>query len=154
MNVARLGLVLTLLSLLLPSKPAGAQTTDYGYKLTAYGSARCLMTNNHLMCERFDAYGNSGGHAIDYWMPAWCVLTAIHAGNANGTPMRLQFAAPYGWQAGCYPGYDQSAYYGWHTGYGYYEGQHRSSGYTRRNVIYIGRDPNTTNAYGTLVEVL
>ena len=146
-------MALTAVAVLAPARPAGAQSTDFSYQYTAYGSAHCVLTNNHFMCERFDAYGRSGGHAVDYWLPAWCQLNWISAGNANGAPMRIQFSAPAGWHAGCYPGHDQSAHYGWHTGYGHYEGQHRSSGFTRRSVTYVGRDPNTTNAYGTLVEV-
>lgn len=148
--LAILGALLLVVAL---AAPAGAQTTIDGWWLTSYGSAHCVLTNNHLVCERYDANGYWTGYVVDAWLPAWCQIIGIYSGDAAGAPMRIRLAAPYGWGAGCYPGYENSRYYGWHTGTGHHEGQYLTAGYTRRAVIYVGGDPNTTNAYGTRIEV-
>jgi hypothetical protein len=147
-------LLATLALLLCSSNPAGAQAYDYGWALTAYGSAHSVLTANHFMTERRDGLGGWNGHINDYWLPWFCHLHAIHWGNGVGVPMRIQFIPPAGWGVGCRPGYDQSGYGGWTTGTGHYEGQHYTTGYTARRVFYIpGRNPASPDAYGTEIEV-
>lgn len=150
----RLLVVLVAATALLWPTTAGAQTTIDDWWLTANGSAHCVLTGNHFMCERFDQYGNSGGYTRNDWLPAWCVVTTITSGDAAGTPMRIMIVAPLGWEAGCYPAYENSAYSGWQTGYGLYEGYASTSGWSTRTATAVPfRNPNVWNGVGTLVEI-
>lgn len=131
-----------------------AGAADYGWALSGYGSAHSVLTANHFMTERQDRWGNWNGHILDLWLPWFCQMHAIHWGNGDGIPMRIQFIPPAGYGVGCRPGYDQSQYAGWTTGNGYYEGQHYTTGYTSRHVFYVpGRNPSSPDAWGTEIEV-
>ncbi len=133
---------------------AVAWAGDYGWQLTAYGSAHSNLTGNHFMTERQDGYGNWNGHILDLWLPWFCRVDAIHSGDGVGTTMRIQIVPPAGSGVGCRPGYDNSQAYGWSTGTGWYEGWHSTTGYTSRRVFYIsGRNPASPDAYGTEIEV-
>lgn len=146
--------VLALLLVTAWHAPAGAQTIDYGWNLTAYGSAHTVLTANHMMVERRDAWNNWNGHVLDDWLPGFCQLAAIQPGNAAGVTLKLYFVSPSGSGTGCYPGVDQSRWHGWRTAGGWHEGQHITAGYVSRSTFYVGgRDPASPDAWGTVIEI-
>lgn len=94
-----------------------------------------VITNgNHMVIERFDAYGNSSGHT-NTWTPAFCQLAGVAGGDAVGNPAEILFVAPLGSE--CYPGYSQSEFYAWRSG-GWYEGYHITAGYVSRGAWGTG----------------
>lgn len=104
------------------TESAGAQAYQVGWWLKAYGSAQVVAEWNHLWAEGFDGWGNHQGRLFDNWLDTYCELHAVWSGDNQGVPLRLQFAAPYGSNAGCIPvGYSQ--FQGWTDGLGTYSGQ-------------------------------
>lgn len=101
---------------------AGAQAYQVGWWLKAYGSAQVVAEYNHMWAEGYDQWASYQGRAFDIWTDSYCQLHAVFPGNNQGTPLKLQFAAPYGSNAGCIPvGYSQ--FQGWTDGLGTYSGQ-------------------------------
>ncbi len=117
-----------------------------GWWLTSSGAAHCVMTGNHMMCERFDQYGNSNGHVVNNWYPWFCRVWAIEGGG-GGTPLRIYLAPPNGYGVSCYGGANYSPYYGWHTNTGHYEGQQVTASPAWTELWFVpGRDPASPSA--------
>lgn len=108
------------------------QAVQLAWLLKANGSAQIVQEANHYWAEGYDQYGNFQGRFFDYWMPWFCQINFISTGDNLGTPIRIQWAAPYGYAQGCIPN-SYSQYYGWTDGLGSYEGQNFWNGW------YVGQ---------------
>lgn len=108
-------------------QPAGYASRQLGpvqlaWLLKAWGSAQIVQEANHYWAEGYDGSGNYQGRFFDYWQPSYCRIESITGGDNQGTPIRIQWASPYGWATGCIPA-AQSQFYGWTDGLGTYAGQ-------------------------------
>ena len=138
---------------LLRPEAVGAQAYQVGWWLKASGSAQVVADANHIWAE---GYGSGSGwyqgRLFDIWVDTYCRIEAVYPGDDQGTPLKIQLAAPYGWSQGCIPvGYSQ--YYGWTDGLGTYSGQlFWHGGYVRVYESYVfPRGGN--NSRGTTLEI-
>jgi len=146
-----LGYTLGLLLTLAPT--AGAQAYQVGWWLKANGSAQVVAEANHLWAEGYSSgAGYYQGRFFDNWLDTYCQINGIWPGDGQGTPLRIQLAAPYGWAQGCIP-VQQSQYQGWTDGLGTYSGQNFwHSGYVAIYESYVfPRSGN--NSRGTTLEL-
>lgn len=131
---------------------AGAQAYQVGWWLKASGSSQVVAEINHLWAEGYDLWGNHQGRFFDNWLDWYCQIHAVWPGDNQGTPLKIQLAAPYGSNAGCIPvGYSQ--FQGWTDGLGNYSGQLFWNGnYVRVYESYVfARFGN--NSRGTTLEL-
>lgn len=122
--IKKTALALLFVFFLLPVQKAEAQVAyQLGWWLKASGSAQVVVQANHMWTEMFDQWGNYQGRGFDLWLDAYCQVESVTSGDNLGTPIKIQLAAPYGWDAGCVPGIIGSQWYGFTNCYGYYSGQ-------------------------------
>lgn len=119
-----------ILAILLPFLPVKEYQgpVQLAWLLKASGSAQIVQEANHYWAESYDQYGNYQGRAFDYWLDSYCQINYISSGDNAGTPIRIQWASPYGSAQGCIP-YAYSQFYGWTDGLGTYSGQNFWNGY-------------------------
>lgn len=120
--------------------------------LKGYGSAQIVQQANHYWAEGYDQWGNFQGRFFDHWMDVNCQINFISSGDNLGTPIRIQWAAPYGSSQACIP-YDYSQYQGWTDGLGNVSGQNFWNGnYVWQYESYVfPRSGN--NSRGTTTEL-
>lgn len=131
---------------------AGAEASDLGWWLTAYGSAHCtldLADGYHVVCARYNAAGTFNGWPVNDWLPGFCQFSGSTQGNAAGTPLQLRFQSSDP-NRGCIP-----ADGAWGDGSGNAEGvmAHDPNYVTTRTGQVFGRDPSAWWAYSTIAEV-
>jgi hypothetical protein len=145
-------LVLLCVSIVPVEKASAQGPVQLAWLLKSYGSAQIVQESNHYWAELYDGYGNYQGRGVDYWMPWYCQIQWIGSGDNQGTPIRIQWAAPYGSAQGCIPN-AYSQFYGWTDGLGTYEGQNFwHGGYVIEYESYVfPRGGN--NSRGTTTEI-
>ncbi len=141
-------------AILFGGAPTVGAAETIGWWLTASGSAHCTRDANHVVCVRYDRAGWYQGAVIDFWLPWYCVLGHVVAGDNAGAPLRLTFRSPVSSGQGCI-GNGQSSWQGWGDGYGWLEGQNYwSPAYVVEDTVYIfPRDTATPAALGTQVAI-
>lgn len=148
-------LLLSLISPFLFMKPASAAyqgPIQLGWWYKAWGSAQVVLHANHLWAEGYDQWGNYQGRFIDFWLDWYCQINYITPGDNLGTPIRIQFAAPYGSGAGCVPaGYSQ--FQGWTDCLGTYSGQNFYNGWVVAEYESYVFPRSGFNSRGTTVEL-
>jgi hypothetical protein len=134
--------------------PRAGASESLGWWFTAAGSAHCAQDANHVVCRKFDRAGNHLGPVLDVWLPWFCTVGTIAAGDNAGTPLRIRFRSPWASGPGCI-GNGQSAYHGWSDGYGHTEGQNYwAPAYAHQDTVYVfPRDTATPAALGTQVAI-
>ncbi len=152
--IKKLAALLLPVFFLLPIQKAGAQQAyQLGWWLKASGSAQVVIQANHIWSELYDPWGNYQGRGFDFWIDLYCQINSVTSGDNLGTPIRIQFAAPYGWDSGCLPGLYQSQYYGWTNGLGGYSGQNFINPYHVQMYESYVFPRSSTNSRGTTLEI-
>lgn len=133
-----------LLAAVAPTVPAGAAGFDLGWWLTALGSAHCtrdFADGDHIVCRRYDQWGNDNGPVLNVWPPWWCQLAEVRPGSWS-TPLELRFLSPTGIDLAC-----AGIAGGWWDGAGQVAGiNDYDPGYVDETPLYLPR-------HGTVVRI-